>query len=72
LWKQYSSNTLMSSIEARVTELERKLAVLAKAVSIMMMEGEELPEDEVEEIESRLDDFLKGHKGAFMDLDEII
>jgi len=59
----------MSSIEARVTELERKLAILAKAVSVMMMEGEELPEDEVEEIKSRLNDFLEGQKGAFMDLD---
>jgi len=38
----------------------------------MMMEGEELPEDEVEEIKSRLNDFLKGQKGAFMNLDEII
>ncbi|WP_460024636.1 hypothetical protein [Infirmifilum sp. SLHALR2] len=62
----------MSSIEARVTELERKLAILAKAVSVMMIEGEELSEEEVEEIKSRLDDFLKGQKGAFMDLDEII
>jgi len=62
----------MSSIEARVTELERKLAILAKAVSVMMMEGEELSEDEVEEIKSGLNDFLKGQKGAFVYLDEII
>jgi len=62
----------MSSIEARVTELERKLAILVKAVSVMMMDGEELSEEEVEEIKSRLNDFLKGQKGAFMDLDEII
>ncbi|UNQ73419.1 hypothetical protein [Infirmifilum sp. NZ] len=62
----------MSSIEARVAELERKLAILAKAVGIMIMECEELSEDEVKEIKSRLNDFLKGQKGAFMDLDEII
>jgi len=62
----------MSGIEARVTELERKLAILAKAVSIMMIEGEELSENEVKEIKSRLNDSLKGHKEAFIDLDEII
>jgi len=38
----------------------------------MIMEGEELPEDEVKEIESRLNDWLKKDKKEFVDLDEIV
>jgi len=62
----------MTEIEAKVNELEKKVELLAKAVSIMMMEGEELPEDEVKEIKSRLNDWLKGSKEEFVDLDEIV
>jgi len=36
------------------------------------MEGEELSEDEVKEIESRLNDWLKKDKKEFVDLDEIV
>ena len=48
-----------------------KVELLAKTVSMMMLEGEELPEDEVKEITSRLNDWLRGKRGEFIDLEEI-
>jgi len=62
---------LMAEGEAKVNELEKKVELLAKAVSMMMLEGEELPEDEVKEIRSRLNDWLRGKRGEFVDLEEI-
>ena len=62
---------LMAEGEAKVNELEKKVELLAKAVSMMMLEGEELPEDEVKEIRSRLNDWLRGKRGEFVDLKEI-
>jgi len=62
---------LMAEVEAKVNELEKKVELLAKAVSMMMLEGEELPEDEVKEIRSRLNDWLRGKRGEFVDLKEI-
>jgi hypothetical protein len=38
---------------------------------MMMLEGEELPEDEAKEITSRLNDWLRGKRGEFIDLEEI-
>jgi ElaB/YqjD/DUF883 family membrane-anchored ribosome-binding protein len=62
---------LMTEVEAKVNELEKKVELLAKAVSMMMLEGEELSEDEVKEIRSRLNDWLRGKRGEFVDLEEI-
>lgn len=62
---------LMTEVEVKVNELEKKVELLAKAVSMMMMEGEELSEDEVKEIRSRLNDWLRGNKEEFVDLEEI-
>ena len=60
---------LMAEVEAKVNELEKKVELLAKAVSMMMLEGEELSEDEIKEIRSRLSDWLRGKRGEFVDLD---
>ena len=38
---------------------------------MMMPEGEELSEDEIKEIRSRLNYWLKGKRGEFVDLEEI-
>ncbi|MGC8831513.1 MAG: hypothetical protein ACP5PQ_02915 [Thermoproteota archaeon] len=62
---------VMAEVEAKVNELEKKVELLAKAVSLMMIEGEELPEEEVKEVKSRLDDWLKGSREEFVDLEEI-
>jgi ElaB/YqjD/DUF883 family membrane-anchored ribosome-binding protein len=62
---------LMTEVEAKVNELEKKVELLAKAVSMMMLEGEELSEDEVKEIRSRLNDWLRGKREEFVDLEEI-
>ncbi len=61
----------MAEVEAKVYELEKKVELLAKAVSMMMLEGEELSEDEIKEIRSRLSDWLRGKREEFVDLEEI-
>ncbi|MBO3810284.1 MAG: hypothetical protein FGF50_11930 [Candidatus Brockarchaeota archaeon] len=62
---------LMTEVEVKVNELEKKVELLAKAVSLKMMEGEELSEEEVKEIRSRLNDWLKGNREEFVDFEEI-
>lgn len=62
---------VMTEVEVKINELEKKVELLAKAVSIMMMEGEELSEDEVREIKSRLNDWVKGSREEFIDLEKI-
>ncbi|MBS7618898.1 hypothetical protein KEJ25_09985 [Candidatus Bathyarchaeota archaeon] len=61
----------MTEVEVKVNELEKKVELLAKAVSLKMMEGEELSEEEVKEIRSRLNDWLKGNREEFVDFEEI-
>ena len=62
----------MSNVEVRVSELEGKIRLLAEAMNLLLMEGEELPEEEVKEIKSRLNDWLKGNKDEFVDFEEIV
>lgn len=62
---------LMTEVEVKVNELEKKVELLAKAVSLMMMEGEELSEEEVKEVRARLNDWLKGSREEFVDFEEI-
>lgn len=62
---------LMTEVEVKVNELEKKVELLAKAVSLMMMEGEELSEEEVKEVRARLNDWLKGSTEEFVDFEEI-
>lgn len=61
----------MTEVEVKVNELEKKVELLAKAVSLMMMEGEELSEEEVKEVRSRLNDWLKRSREEFVDFEEI-
>lgn len=60
----------MSEVEVKVNELEKKVELLAKAVSLMMMEGEELSEEEVKEVRFRLNDWLKKSREEFVDFEE--
>jgi len=62
----------MAEVEARVNELEKKVELLTKAVSTLMLEGEESSEDEVKEVRSRLNDWLRGKREEFIDLEEIV
>jgi ElaB/YqjD/DUF883 family membrane-anchored ribosome-binding protein len=63
---------LMAEVEARVNELEKKVELLTKAVSTLMLEEEESSEDEVKEVRSRLNDWLRGKREEFIDLEEIV
>ena len=45
------------SREGEISELEEKVRLLAKTVNLMLMEGEESPE---EEVRSRINDWFKG------------
>jgi len=63
---------LMAEVEARVNELEKKVELLTKAVSTLMLEEEESSEDEVKEVRSRLNDWLRGKREVFIDLEEIV
>jgi ElaB/YqjD/DUF883 family membrane-anchored ribosome-binding protein len=62
----------MAEVEARVNELEKKVELLTKAVSTLMLEEEESSEDEVKEVRSRLNDWLRGKREEFIDLEEIV
>jgi len=63
---------LMAEVEARVNELKKKVELLTKAVSALMLEEEESSEDEVKEVRSRLNDWLRGKREEFIDLEEIV
>ena len=62
----------MVGLEVKVAELEEKIKVIARAMNLMLMEGEELPKEEIEEVKRRLNDWLKGDKGEFISLEEAI
>lgn len=64
-----SSDPIMS--EARVIQLERKLDAVMRALNLLLFEeGEALPDEEVKELKTRLDDYLKGRRSEFLALDE--
>jgi ElaB/YqjD/DUF883 family membrane-anchored ribosome-binding protein len=62
----------MPKLEVKVSELEEKVRLLARAINLMLMEGEELPEEEVKEVRSRISDWLKGNKDEFVSLEEAV
>jgi hypothetical protein len=62
----------MSAIEARLIELEKKVVMLARALNVLLAEGEELPEEEIEEIRARLKDWVEGRGGEFVGLDDAL
>lgn len=64
-----SSDAIMS--EARVIQLERRLDAVMRALNLLLFEeGEVLPDEEVKELKTRLDDYLKGRRSEFLALDE--
>jgi hypothetical protein len=57
--------------EAKLVELERKIDVIMRGLNLLLFEeGELLPDEEVEELKSRLDDYLKGRRSEFIKLDD--
>ena len=49
----------MPRVEVKISEREEKARLLAKAINLMLMEGEELPEGE---IRSRIENWFEGRK----------
>ncbi|MEM2927455.1 MAG: hypothetical protein QXP60_00585 [Nitrososphaerota archaeon] len=62
----------MSEVEAKVNELEERIKLLAKAMNLILMEEEELPEDEVKEVMSRLKDWLRKGKDEFIEIEKVV
>jgi hypothetical protein len=57
--------------EARLVELERKIDAIMRGLNLLLFEeGELLPDDEVEELKVRLEDYVKGRRFEFVKLDE--
>ena len=57
--------------EARLVELERKIDAIMRGLNLLLFEeGELLPDDEVEELKARLEDYVKGRRFEFVKLDE--
>ena len=57
--------------EAKLVELERKVDVIMRGLNLLLFEeGELLPDDEVEELKARLEDYVKGRRFEFVKLDE--
>jgi len=57
--------------EAKLVELEKKVDVLMRGLNLLLFEeGDTLPEKEVEDLEARLDDYVKGKRSEFAKLGE--
>jgi hypothetical protein len=57
--------------EAKLVELERKIDAIMRGLNLLLFEeGELLPDDEVEELKARLEDYVKGRRFEFVKLDE--
>jgi hypothetical protein len=57
--------------EAKPVELERKIDATMRGLNLLLFEeGELLPDDEVEELKARLEDYVKGRRFEFVKLDE--
>jgi hypothetical protein len=57
--------------EAKLVELERKIDVIMRGLNLLLFEeGELLPDEEVEELKARLEDYVKGRRFEFVKLDE--
>lgn len=57
--------------EAKLVELERKIEAIMTGLNLLLFEeGELLPDDEVEELKARLEDYVKERRFEFVKLDE--
>ena len=58
--------------EARLVELERKVDVIMKGLNLFLFgEGEVLPDNEIRELQQRLEDYVTARSSEFVKLDEI-
>lgn len=58
----------LSEVEVKINMLEEKVRLLARAMNLILMEGEELLE--VEEVKSRLRDWLRRKEDEFIEVDK--
>ncbi len=61
----------LSNLEQRLIALEERVKLIAKALKLLLEEGEELPPEELNEIKKRLSDWIEGRRGEFIDLNEL-
>jgi len=58
--------------EAKLAELERKVDVIMKGLNLFLFgEGEVLPENEVRDLQKRLEDYVTSRASEFVNLDEL-
>ena len=58
--------------EAKLAELERKVDVIMKGLDLFLFgEGEVLPENEVRDLQQRLEDYVTSRASEFVNLDEL-
>ena len=58
--------------EAKLAELERKVDVIMKGLNLFLFgEGEVLPENEVRDLQKRLEDYETSRAYKFVNLDEL-
>lgn len=61
------------SVEAKMLELEKKVDVMSKALYLILFEkAEVLPREEVEELKTRLNAYLRGRRDEFVSLEEML
>ena len=57
--------------EAKLVELEKKVDAIMRGLNLLLFEeGELLPDEEVEELKARLEDYVKGRRAEFVKLDD--
>jgi len=61
----------LSNLEQRLIALEERVKLIAKALKLLLEEGEELPPEELNEVKKRLSDWTEGRRGEFIDLNEL-
>ena len=61
----------LSNLEQRLIALEERVKLIAKALKLLLEEGEELPPEELNEVKKRLSDWIEGRRGEFIDLNEL-
>ena len=58
--------------EAKLAELERKVDVIMKGLNLFLFgEGEVIPENEVRDLQKRLEDYVTSRTSEFVNLDDL-
>lgn len=58
-------------MESRIAELERRVDLLMRGLNLLLEEGEEADTEELQEIRTRLADYLKGRRDEFVELSDV-